>query len=530
MNEKGRERKKMKSWLLGCIVFVAGLAWAVPSSHPPTRTVIVTGWDVCTATLDEILESADLFAATPIDGIAFNLRVADKKGKSRASGHPAESPFVWTREMLAGDVPKLRKMVSHKGLTESIVAILYHPAKRIDWDDDARWADIAATMKAVAWAAKQGGVRGFLVDPEDYHRQNQFSRLPGEPPYETLAATVRARARQLFGGVFAEHPDATVLSYWLMSFAMDYSKTSRLRAAAAERNDLWPAFVEGMVEAAPPGVRLVDGCENAYRYEAAYGQFTAAAAMQRSMVNYVLPENRSRYRSQVDVGFGMWMGMYLPKGSRRPEMEEKWRFLSPCENELRRLADNLEQALDSSDGYVWLYNASERTSWVPWRAQRFAKWGQWEKKMPGITDVVGAVKDPNGWLDAQLAKPGVARVNLVPQDKRKSANLSNGEKYKLHIVHLDVKPGEFYGVRARIAGDDIQPIVRWRRPGEKSRPFAVPSVPVSFREPYAGQARVAQGLARVPAGVTVFDFVVRAEPSKTPAVVEDVEIWKMLAP
>ena len=520
----------MKSRLLGSVFFAAGLAWAVPPSLLPAHTVIATGWDVATATLDEILESADLFAQTPIDGIAFNLRVANEKGKLIASGHPAESPFVWTREMLAGDVSKLRKMVSHKGLAESVVAILYHPAKRIAWDDDARWADIAATMKTVAWAAKQGGVRGFLVDPEDYHHQNQFSRLPGEPPYETLSATVRARARQLFGGVFAEHPDATVLSYWLMSFSMDYAKTANIRAAAAERNDLWPAFVEGMVEAAPPGIRLVDGCENAYRFEAAYGHFNAAAALQRSMVNFLLPQNRGRYRSQVDVGFGMWLGMYLPKGSRRAEVEERFRFDAPYTSETMRLADNLEQALDASDGYVWLYNASERTSWIPWRAKKFAKWGLWEKRLPGITDVVGAVKDPQGWLDAQLAKPGVERVNLVPPDKRQSKNLANGEKYKLHIVHLEVKPGEFYGVRARIAGDDVQPIVRWRRPGGKSRPLAVPSVPVSFREPYAGKTRVAQGLARVPAGVTVFDFVVRAEPSKTPAMVEDVEIWKMLAP
>ena len=103
----------------GLLVFLV-LAFHLPSL---SRTVIVTGWDVCTATLDEILESADLFAATPVDGIAFNLRVADKKGKSHASGHPAESPFVWTREMLAGDVPKLRKMVSHKGLTESVVGV-----------------------------------------------------------------------------------------------------------------------------------------------------------------------------------------------------------------------------------------------------------------------------------------------------------------------------------------------------------------------------------------------------------------------
>ena len=498
------------------------------SRHP--RTVIATGWDVCRATLDEILESADLFADTPIDGIAFNLRVADKKGKIRTSGHPAESPFVWTKEMVSDDVPKLRKMVSHKGLSESIVALLYHPSKRIAWDDDARWADIAATMRTVAWAAKQGGVRGFLVDPEDYGKQGQFSRLPGEPPYETLAATVRARARQLFGGVFAEHPDATVLSYWLLSFSMDYSKTANIRAAAAERNDLWPAFVEGMVEAAPPSVRLVDGCENAYRYEAAFGHFNAAAALQRNMVEYLLPENRARYRSQVDVGFGMWLGMYLPKGSRRAEMEERFRFDAPCPSATMRLADNLEQALDASDGYVWLYNASERTGWIPWRTPKFAQWGLWEKRLPGITDVVKAVKDPQGWLDAELAKTTVERENLVPEDKRQSTNLSNGEKYKIHIVHLTVKPGEFYGVRARLLGDDMQPIVRWRRSGEKSRPFAVPSVPISFREPYVGKARVVQGLVRVPAGVTTLDFVVRAEPSKVPAIIENVEIWKMLSP
>ena len=513
--------------MLAGLALCAVASFAAPS---PSRTVIATGWDVSGVSVDELLESADLFAQTPLDGIAFNLRVRDAKGRTHASGHPAESPFAWTREMLAGDVPKLRKIVSYKGLSESIVAIFYHPEKRIDWSDDARWADIAATMRTVAWAAKQGGVRGFLVDPEDYRKQNQFFRASGEPPYETLAATVRARARQLFGGVFAEHPDATVLSYWLMSFSMDYSKTANLRVAAAERNDLWPAFVEGMIEAAPASARFVDGCENAYRYEAAYGQFHAGAAMQRRMAGYVLPENRARYRSQVDVGFGMWLGMYLPKGSRRPEVEEKWNFLAPCSSELMRLADNLGQALDASDGYVWLYSASERTAWVPWRTPKYAKWGLWEKKMPGITDMVRAVKDPDGWLESELARPGAERRNLVPPEKRRSKNLSDGERYKLHLVHLDVKPGEFYGVRARIAGDDMQPIVRWRRPGEKSRPIAVPSVPISFREPFSGKVRVAQGLARVPPGVTSLDFVVRAEPSKTPAVVEDVEIWKMLAP
>jgi hypothetical protein len=58
----------------------------------------------------------------------------------------------------------------------------------------------------------------------------------------------------------------------------------------------------------------------------------------------------------------------------------------------------------------------------------------------------------------------------------------------------------------------------------------VPSIPVSFREPYSGKARTVYALARVPAGVDTLDFVVRAEPSKTPAVVESVEIWKLLAP
>ena len=152
--------------------------------------------------------------------------------------------------------------------------------------------------------------------------------------------------------------------------------------------------------------------------------------------------------------------------------------------------------------------------------------------MPGITDVVNAVKNPDGWLEKKMQEPDFIGKyeNLVPEAKRKSGNLSDGKKFKMHMVKLFVKPGEFYGVRARISGDDIQPIVRWRKDGEPSRPVAVPSIPVSFREPYSGKVRTVYALAKVPAGVDTLDFVVRAEPSKTPAAVENVEIWKVLSP
>lgn len=507
-------------------------AACAPDCRSASKKLVATGWDVSTVTVDELLEASDRFAATPIDGVAFNLWAKDASGKAYRSGCPADSPFVWTKEMLAGDVPKLRAITAKQGLKDSLVAIFYHPSKRIGWDDDRRWAEVAATMRAVAWAAKQGGVRGFLVDPEDYRRQGQFTRLSCEPPFEELAKKARARGRQLFSGVFEEHPDAAVLGYWLLSYFQDGTKAYLPGASAKERNYLYPAFVEGMFEAAPPGVRLIDGCENGYLYEAACGHFNASAIQQRNLEHLLLPENRAKFRDLSRAGFGLWMGMYLPKGSRRAELEAKWFFKTPYATELARLADNLDQALYAAGEYVWLYNASERTSWIRWPAKRFANWKQWETSIPGITDVVNAVKDPDGWLEKKMREPDFAgrHENLVPEAKRKSGNLSNGRKFRMHIVKMSVKPGEFYGVRAKISGDDIQPIVRWRKDGEPSRPVAVPSIPVSFREPYSGKARTVHALARVPAGVDTLDFVVRAEPSKTPAVVESVEIWKMLAP
>ena len=83
----------------GCVLISAAIAANVclgqHVQQPPRRTIIATGWDVSSVSIDELLESADLFANTPIDGIYFNLCVTGPDGKRHVSSHPDNSLFVW---------------------------------------------------------------------------------------------------------------------------------------------------------------------------------------------------------------------------------------------------------------------------------------------------------------------------------------------------------------------------------------------------------------------------------------------------
>ena len=70
------------------------------------------------------------------------------------------------------------------------------------------------------------------------------------------------------------------------------------------QGDLWPAFINGLMDALPPGARLVDGNEHAYRYEAERGDFFKSATVQRARaLSLIAPENRAKYleAGKVDI-------------------------------------------------------------------------------------------------------------------------------------------------------------------------------------------------------------------------------------
>ena len=113
---------------------------------------------------------------------------------------------------------------------------------------------------------------------------------------------------RIWRGVFEEYPDITVFCFWLLSDAPYRHVETELPAFMRERGDLWPAFVNGMLDVLPSTATLVDGEEDAYKFEAARHDFFKARTRMRSWdLPLVAPENRVKYLSQVSQSFGQYL-------------------------------------------------------------------------------------------------------------------------------------------------------------------------------------------------------------------------------
>ena len=224
------------------------------------RKYIGHGWDLLAVTPEEVLAHADEFDRTGLDGVAIMPRVTAPDGRVGPRLVPMDGK-VRTRDELKGMIPVFREIVRHRGLRESFLFSMWAPPKRLAWTNDAPWASFAANMGTMAWLAKEGGLRGLLVDPEDYPRARQYRRLTSDPPYDETARLARARGAQVGAAMFREYPDMALLSFWWISVRPNYFTSDTPCADARAQGDLWPAFINGLLDALPPGARFVDGNE-----------------------------------------------------------------------------------------------------------------------------------------------------------------------------------------------------------------------------------------------------------------------------
>jgi hypothetical protein len=58
-------------------------------------------------------------------------------------------------------------------------------------------------------------MKGVAIDHEDYFKARQFNRKTDDP--QGVWEKARQRGREVFGGLFAEFPEAKVLGFWMFS-------------------------------------------------------------------------------------------------------------------------------------------------------------------------------------------------------------------------------------------------------------------------------------------------------------------------
>ena len=386
-----------------CLTSAAGSAAEVEDARRPKK-LIATGWDKPNS--ERLLKNLALMEKRPFDGVV--LTAEGRKGDGKACHmRRTFSAEPWKREWFDHTVRNL-KACRFTRFTDNFVSVGANPGN-VDWFDDDGWRRIVDHWRIAAWVAKQGGLKGLLFDPEPYtppHAQFTWAAQPQHDrhTFEAYAAKARERGRQVMAGVVAEFPDATLYGYFLNSVCTQAAgRRDPNRILAGFAYGLLPAFLDGWLDAAPPGVTFVDGCERAYRFNSAGEYLETAVAIKGACQELVSPENRARYRTQVQVSFGMYLDAYWnPKGSEW----DAWYIDGLGGPRVDRLRANVRTALRVADEYVWCYG--EKFHWWPTPNPR-VKEKSWPEALPGCEDAIRYARDPveyGRYRIAGMAKAG----------------------------------------------------------------------------------------------------------------------------
>jgi hypothetical protein len=395
-----------------------------PSLYKPQPVkIIFIGYDSPSAR--EMRENIkDMEKNIPGDGVAIRLNTeTTQNGKKLVLDNNffmrPDKP-VWKKEWLKPLVTDLKACKSEK-LTDNFLLTATYPGK-VDWFDDKEWKRVCEKFAVIAWAAKQGGCKGIILDCEDYGGNHLFhySHKSGHSFKETWNK-VRQRGQELITAICKEYPDITIFTFFWFGGLLGTEHFD------THNEGLLIPFANGVYDKISPEAEIVDG------YEAGYtltypGDFFAARKNFDHKLKYLChPENVRTVRNQTSLSIPLYLDAYVNR-------EGRWTKTVPKGmTRLGLFKRNLSLALQNSGKYVWLYG--EQGKWwnkdfkdYPLGARTslpktFGKGRMWEKIMPGITHAVRSARNPMECALLDL-KNDKLKNNLV-----KNGNFENKFKY-----------------------------------------------------------------------------------------------------
>ncbi|HWH68233.1 MAG TPA: hypothetical protein VNT26_02570, partial [Candidatus Sulfotelmatobacter sp.] len=371
----------------------------------PHKKFIEVGWDIPdTKFLHQHWQEMERVA--PFDGLTFYLAVSKPDG-GRADSLTIWDGLPWQRAWFTNAIADLQACRFTR-FTDNFLRIDATPGT-LDWADDPAWDHLAEKFGICAWVARAGGAKGVCLDLEGYGVKSfQFEPTKGRSFAETTALA-RQRGAELMRAMKREFPNQVLFTFWLNSINAKAGRASDPDAIlATEVYGLQPAFINGLLDAAPPEMVLVDGCEEGY-YKDSDSEYQHAAADMRQwhgpVARLIAPENRRKWRTQGQAAFGFYLDMYLnPPGHQY--------YFPPLDgSRLKRLRRNLAAARNAADEYVWIYGEQCRW-WGNWElndgfretVKKTAGRGRhWEEAMPGLTRLLQSLRDPEAAAREDIA-------------------------------------------------------------------------------------------------------------------------------
>lgn len=394
----------MRTFLFNICIVILCLIQTV-QAEVPRKKFVELGWDIpSTQFLRE--NYREMQENTPFSGVIYKLQPADWGASSEAMCSSAP----WKREDFQVCIDDL-KACEFTTFTDNFIRVNFTPGT-VAWNDDAGWKIFAQKVAIAAWVARETGSKGLAPDFESYGTAMFHWNPDMGLTFSEATALARRRGFEFITAVASEQPDAVILALWLNSINRGAGlNTNPDSILSTSGYGLLPAFINGMLDAAPAEMVFIDGCENGY-----YIEGSAYTVHALDMISWtgpcmalVEPELRQKYRSQVQSGFGFYLDMYT-----NPEGNTYYR--GPKENGTRfeRLCDNLSAALNAADQYVWVYGEKNRWWDIPKTQNPEKPCIHWETALPGLTDTMRLMTDPVAALQqtAKRCEDGKHGANL----------------------------------------------------------------------------------------------------------------------
>ena len=450
--------------LVGCILASTPIA-TYGDSSPPGR-LIATGWDAPSpARFREGLSQFERWGAFDGTTIAPTRKQADGRTVNSRNAFGREH---WQWSEFADAVRDLRE-VKPVTATNNFLFLYANPGD-VDWFDDEGWQEVVDHWRLLARLACEGGLQGVLFDAEPYtppHSQFKYiaQTQRDRHTFVEYCSKARQRGREVMKAVAAEFPGITLMTYRLFCDLLPTLDTGNLTAAIEPSTyGLVPAFVDGWCDEMPPTVRIIEGDEDAYRFNSQAEFDRAFIRLKLRASEFVSPQNRVKFRTQYDVGHGIYLDAHVNPPT------SPWYIDRLGGASAERLKANVSSALAASDGFIWIYG--EHGRWWPGPSEKYPPWPE---KLQGADVALRHAKDPTGAARAALAhaEPQDNRLqnsrfaDLVEekptawwtwQDKNSHGRMSvdegaaciAGAANAVFGQNVPVKPGETYALRCRI--------------------------------------------------------------------------------
>jgi len=332
------------------VVALAVAASAAVGQGLPQKKLIEYGWDVPYP--DYIRQNIREMERRPFDGLIFRLRDYNHAFDTRP----------WPEADLQPQLEDLAAIEWGK-FTDNFLMLYAANQWGMDWFNDDQWAVIEANARLSSRAARAARCVGLCFDPEPYGENPwAFVAKEGGPSFAETYAQVRKRGAQFVRALQGGYPGMKLLTLFEFTFLghglTDPSFERRMEVLRNDGYGLYPAFINGMIEAAAPDVVLIDGNESAYYYTAVESYFRAYHLMRQQALGLVAPELWDRFHGHQRAGMAVYFDQLMD--TRTPPEQFLAHYLSP-EDRLRWMEHNVYWALYTCDEYTWYY--SEKMNW-----------------------------------------------------------------------------------------------------------------------------------------------------------------------